>query len=907
MLAVYLMETPVTAQQAYSNPYDMEVALREAERLMIAQQGDRAVRITEPLMKQLKSEGRYDTHFGFRVRMVHGLALFHSTEEVTSFGFLWNLKDESRKNKEWAVLANVCREIAKIQEINQQAEEAYASLQEAKQLIQNHQIDSIYAAFAIRMASWHRVFGNKDSAYFYVERAIHKAQDFNQIFEEAEGYLLLSLLERKEKTALPYALKAVELYQKINVYTSSTTMHINIANMYAVNKDYENAFKHIDTAIFYTEKYLENDDFYHQHNYYFKAFVYREIGLMDSVLVYLAKSHEAELRLLESNKQQQIIEINKKYDFDKKNQELNIEKTKNQWLFLGIGLFFIFGAILAYYYIRLRRANALTRKQAEELHALDKTKTRFFANVSHELRTPLTLITGAVKTLMKENQLTQRQVRLLKIARQGSANLESLVNEILDLSKMEAGKMELLPEATAIAAFFEHYLQQYESLLESNEVHYQYLIKIRKDYMGLIDREKTRQVLFNLLSNAFKFTPPQGKVNVTVFIKKDRMHLQVSDTGKGIHPDDLPHVFERYFQTQQQDSAATGGTGIGLAICNEYAKLFGGKIEVSSHLGVGTTFDVEFPCEKVDDTFPLHASLIDGFSPCEEDLGSDIHETLSPIQQKDERPTLLLVEDNRELQKYMRMILEQDYQVMTASNGQKALELLQESANQVDLIISDLMMPVMDGYQLLEKLKSSTATRQIPTIMLTARAGKEDRLQVLRIGVDSYLTKPFDEEELHIHIKNLLNNQAVRKEALEETENEAKLLMRHTEKDEKQGGQYFTGSDFYASDSFSEEKMRNIEAFVRENLANPSLSVSVLEDQFAMSESTLLRFLKQNTGLSTKKYISEIRLTEARSMLEEGKYDSVTRIAYETGYTDVRTFSRSFKNRFGKLPTEVIC
>ncbi len=451
--------SPVFGQRYYASQQEKEEALSVAKEHMIAQQGDQTILITEPLMIQLKNEGLYDSNFGFRVRMVHGLALYHSTEEVASLDFLWQLKDESRKHKEWSVLANVCRDIAKIQEINQQYEDAYKNLQETKYLIEKYEIDSIYAAFAIRYASWHRVTGNRDSASYYAEIATQKAQKHQQIFEEAEGFLILCLIETDEEDALPYGLRALYLYQKLNVFTSATSMHHNVSNMYLALNNYEMALLHIDTAILYTKKYLNNDDFYNYYNYYLKAYIYGGLGHTDSVLDFTTKSHKAEMRFMESDKQEQIIEISKKYNFEKKSQELNAEKLKSRWLFFSVALFFIFGGIITFYYLKLRKANELSRKQSEELKVLDQTKTRFFANISHELRTPLTLISGSIKTLLKDQQNSQKQEKLLQIAKQGSSNLENLVNEILDLSKMDAGKMELLLDR-ADAHFFHKNVQK---------------------------------------------------------------------------------------------------------------------------------------------------------------------------------------------------------------------------------------------------------------------------------------------------------------------------------------------------------------------------------------------------------------------------------------------------------------
>ena len=247
------------------------------------------------------------------------------------------------------------------------------------------------------------------------------------------------------------------------------------------------------------------------------------------------------------------------------------------------------------------------------------------------------------------------------------------------------------------------------------------------------------------------------------------------------------------------------------------------------------------------------------------------------------------MEDNTDLQRYIQLILEEEYQVIVAENGKVALERLAtyqknngKITKTIDLIISDLMMPVMDGYQLLTELKTSDKTEQIPTIMLTARAGRDDRLQALRLGVDDYLVKPFDQEVLKIRIKNLLSNQKIRQEV--STELIPEIVINNDSETER-------------------TLVEDMEVYIRKNMGNTSLNVTQFAKAFAMSESKMLRFLKRLTGLSTQKYIMEIRLSEARKLLDSGQYESITRLAIELGYKDVRTFSRSFKARYGKLPS----
>ncbi len=574
----------------------------------------------------------------------------------------------------------------------------------------------------------------------------------------------------------------------------------------------------------------------------------------------------------------------------------------------------------------LAAQNALIQQQTEQLKSLDVAKSRFFANVSHELRTPLTLVLSPIKSLLKENQLTEKQSRLIQTAHQSGKELQQLVNEILDLQKLEVGKMELNEKPTTLAPFFGSYAAQFQSLADRKHIDFSIETNLDNQLSASIDQEKCRQVLYNLLSNAFKFTPSGGQVKVKLETRDEGrgmrnehvptassltphpsfLVISVSDTGPGIHPDDLPHLFDRFFQTTRPDKPAEGGTGIGLALCHEYAKMFGGTITAESPdprlEGKGTVFRVSFPVKLVDspptaigsqklDSLPVAAapSLVD------EPKSQTATDTL--------KPTILVVEDNPALQDYIRLILEEKYQVVTAENGQVALQWLmgglgpdcQQPTANCQLILSDLMMPIMDGYQLLEKLKSDDATRHIPVIMLTARAETQDRLKALRIGVDDYLTKPFDEEELLVRIDNLLVNSRNRQSAILELKPDVDLPA---------------NDEAAASVPFVSEPDRvwleSFEAFVQKNLANDTLNIPSLAYKFAMSESTLLRQLKRLTGLSTVQYLQEIRLDKARQLLENRNYDSIAKVADKVGYGDTRSFSRSFKQRFGKSPSDYL-
>ncbi|MBK9488534.1 MAG: response regulator [Haliscomenobacter sp.] len=534
--------------------------------------------------------------------------------------------------------------------------------------------------------------------------------------------------------------------------------------------------------------------------------------------------------------------------------------------------------------------------------------------MSHELRTPLTLILGPIRSLLKENRLHEKQSQLLQMVNRSGKQLEQLVAEILDLRKLEMGKMELYAIPTRLTAFFSSYAAQFESLAHSRQIDFSFETAMDKDLVVQIDQEKCRQMLYNLLSNAFKFTPTGGQIKAKLTVNKSILQLEVADNGPGIHPDDLPHLFDRYFQTTRPEKPAEGGTGIGLALCHEYARLFGGHIEVKSVPGEGTVFKVEFPVILAGAEASAALGLTEQLEivpiSASDSPRSALQDTREPALASAEtsgpaKPTILVVEDNPELQEYIRTILSDKYQVFSAEHGQAALSMLDDELRMMnkekrraqnssfitnhssfnpDLVLSDLMMPVMDGYQLLEKLKSNSATRHIPVIMLTARADIQDKLKALRIGVDDYLLKPFDEEELLVRIENLLKNQAARRTAVaDEPESEAVAPL-------------LSQPD--------QEWLEGFEGYVGQHLADDTLSISTLAYHFAMSESTLLRQLKRLTGLSPIQYLQEVRLNEARRLLENRRYNSVAQVASKVGYDDTRSFSRSFRQRFGKLPSD---
>ncbi len=704
-------------------------------------------------------------------------------------------------------------------------------------------------------------------------------------------------------SALFYYQKSLEANEKLKSEWYKVMVLVSIANMEFERGRLGEAKKYLSKA-FSSAETFESHELLEQ-IYRVESKIAEQEGRYSAALEALKKErfYEKEFDQLGagfSTENYFLTQEKEKLAAEKENSELQLQlknsQLRNSIIIIALALVFAVALALAFFNQRksknkLAARNELIKKQAAKLRSLDAAKTRFFANVSHELRTPISLIQGPIGTVLKRNQLNYEDRQLLKMARQGGQNLQMLVNEILDLGKMESGKMELTKEPVRAAAFFTQYFAQFESLGYQNGVTYGFESLVSKNLVVLLDREKCRQIVYNLLSNAFKFTTQGDSVKVDLKIEENKLYLSVSNTGKGIHPNDLPHVFDRYFQTSRPDASAAGGTGIGLALCKEYVHLFGGNISVESQVGKGTQFKIEFPVEMVENAAlveDLSNELALEYKHVKEKPDQFVQSTTatSPVISDTEKPTILVVEDNLELQAYIQIVLQEHYKVLLAENGQAALDKL-AAANQIDLIISDLMMPVMDGYQLLEKLKDDKATQQLPVIMLTARAEKDDRLKALRIGVDDYLTKPFDEEELLARINNLLANQSMRKEAAVEEEKRIGTVPQGLPEEDR-------------------EWLHSFETYLQQHLSNNHLSVLMLADEFAMSMSTLLRQLKRLTGLTPQKYLMEVRLEKARQLLAKGRYGSVSIVAREVGYNDVRNFSKSFKNRFGKSPSDLI-
>ncbi|MEM9821165.1 MAG: ATP-binding protein [Bacteroidota bacterium] len=553
---------------------------------------------------------------------------------------------------------------------------------------------------------------------------------------------------------------------------------------------------------------------------------------------------------------------------------------------------------------QIKADKKVIEQQAETLRQLDKMKSRFFTNVTHELRTPLTLILAPIRSVIQSGELSNYNFTLLKKAQMGGMDLMKLVQSILGLAKMEAGKMELNEQTESLYPLIRRIVADFESHAQREGIQFIFQYHPEKDLQLLLDAEKIKIILHNLLSNAIKFTLKGGQVSIEIWDEANHVKMMVRDTGRGIPSHDLPNIFNRFYQSTLPDAPSEGGTGIGLALTQELVQLMHGRIWVKSEFGRGSTFYVKIPRKEVlGASDPESAKIkIDSLGETAiQDYPMPLALPVSPKSTMASQATesILVVEDNHALKSYLKTILSPSYRVLTAENGQAALDLLQltssspKSAQAIarpSAIISDIMMPVMDGYQLLKALKAADEFRFIPVIILTARADTQDKLEALRIGVDDYVLKPFVEEELLVRIDNLVHNyrERVRQFAT------------------KAGESNPTTSEVITISKEDQDWLSALEKQLQSQLDNSKYSIAQLADDLAISERQLRRRIKQLIGITPAQYLKAVRLKKARQLLEQKTFKTVAQTATAVGFQDVKVFSRNFYQQFGRYPSEYL-
>ena len=529
--------------------------------------------------------------------------------------------------------------------------------------------------------------------------------------------------------------------------------------------------------------------------------------------------------------------------------------------------------------IHMRYEVQQQRREAERAHALEQLKTKFFTNVSHEFRTPLSLIIAPLDKIIKHTG-DEEQKKQLNLVQRNAKRLLSLVNQLLDFRKMEVQEIKLHPAIGDIIGFSRDISDSFMDIAENKSIRFSFSSNI--DSLEIyFDKDKIEKILFNLLSNAFKYTHDNGTVGINMIYNPPpnneadgTLAIEVKDTGIGIPNGMQERIFERFFQTDVPQSMVNQGTGIGLAITKEFARLHSGIITVKSEPERGTCFTVLLPAKKIYDSITRTAITPRAAEDAEQIIPEE-------SQKSGRKKTIIVVEDNEDIRFYLKDNLKGQYKVEEATNGKEGWEKIK--LLNPDLVVSDIMMPLMDGVELARKIKSETLTAHIPVILLTAMGSEEKQLEGLKVGVNDYITKPFTFEILASRIRNLLAQQ--------------ELLQKRFQK------QIEVNPGEVTITPVDEKFLKQALEVVEKNMDNPEFSVENFSNDMYMNRVTLYRKILSITGRTPIDFIRSIRLKRAAQLLEKSGM-SVAEIAYEVGFNSPKNFSKFFKEEFKVLPSQ---
>ena len=678
------------------------------------------------------------------------------------------------------------------------------------------------------------------------------------------------------KEALPHAEKAIDLIEKegrkrrmANTYNLLTFIHLGLKNNSQAEKYAMQARALQDSS---SATRIKTNTL----RYLIEAKVRQRdttevLDLMYELLTIKNEQHDIE-------KTEAFSEMMTKFELEKKEKEilqkdLDLATAQNQIerqamlrnsLIAGLVLMLVIAVLVTRNQRLKSKANAELARKNQEIQELTEAKSRWFVNVSHELRTPLTLVKGPIEQVIDGDKLHPAVKEDMTLAHRNLRRLEKLINEILDLSKMESGKMTLNRTVVNLSELSRQTVAAFDSL--AGQLGILLKAEIATEVIMKVDYDKVYKVITNLVSNALKFTGEHGEVTVTLTYSDGGAHILVKDTGEGIAEEDITYVFDRFYQSGHKDATRRGGMGIGLSLSREIALLHGGKLEVKSKLGTGSEFLFVIPGQLATEAPQIQEPTI--LEPTEGD------ELIAFSGFSEGKPRMLLVDDNADMRSFIRGFMKSDYQIIEAIDGKDALEKL--TVEQPDIILSDIMMPRMDGLDLIKAIKENEEWRKIPLIALTALARESDKIYTLQIGVDDYLVKPFNPRELKVRAFNLINNAIVRRNSSPEE----KIL------------------------SHEEELMKKLQSEVESNISVTTFNVARLADVAAMSERQLYRTVKQISGLTPSQFVREIRLQKAMTFIEQNRYATISELSHAVGFEYPGYFTTVFEKRFGNKPAD---
>ncbi|MGQ1889609.1 hybrid sensor histidine kinase/response regulator transcription factor [Thermophagus sp. OGC60D27] len=566
--------------------------------------------------------------------------------------------------------------------------------------------------------------------------------------------------------------------------------------------------------------------------------------------------------------------------------ELKIIISPSIWLSKGfLAIYLLLIVAMTYFVFRvfsyrqkLRNELQIVKIEKQHSEALYQAKIQFFTNISHEFRTPLGLILAPLKQLVNAGISDPKLQHMIELAHRNAGRLYKLINQLLDFRKIESSELQIHLQDTELVSFAKSIFESFDDLASRHKIAYQFQSEVPTLNCS-VDREKVETILFNLLSNAFKFTPEGGEIIVgleitTIDAGQKTIELSVSDTGMGVSEVDQKKIFELFYQSPAR-KVSESGSGIGLTMSMEYARLHGGNINLKSELGKGSRFILQIPFVNASAKY-FKTEIRNSFQKKLAD-NTDKLPTAPPNAKK-----ILIVDDNPDFLEYLKINLGQDYHLEFADDGADGLDRAQKTFP--DLVISDVMMPVMSGTELCSILKTTSATAHIPVILLTAKSLDIDKTEGMKKGADMYITKPFDLEYLRSSIKSIFRREEQLTRYIE-----TRLLLSPQKEDQKEDPDKLF--------------VKKVISLIERNIANPDFSVEVISKTLGISTTHLYRKLKSITGQSTRDILNNYRMQKAANMLKN-KDGNITEVMYAVGFTSLSSFSKSFKAKFGMSPKE---
>jgi signal transduction histidine kinase/DNA-binding response OmpR family regulator len=590
--------------------------------------------------------------------------------------------------------------------------------------------------------------------------------------------------------------------------------------------------------------------------------------------------------------------------WNQKPLELQIEILPPWWKTPFAYLFYLLILLAAIYFVNQYFQNRFKeqqmiqfeREKTIQIEKLNNKKLQFFTNISHEFRTPLTLIINPLEDILKNRNLDLPDGVLSKLQtiQKSSDRLSRLINELMDFNQLQFNKMTLQVQQIEVVGFTNEIVSFFEEEASSRGINLQFESN-KEEFNDWLSPKMFEKIIFNVISNAFKVTPDKGKISVKIAVFDELINfpligpdanypffeIVIEDTGAGLDKKDIKKIFDRFYQVNNLNKAYYGSTGIGLEVVRGFIELHKGKIEVESELGVGTTFKLLFPIGKefFDESEVLQDEFISQKKNFIPSIKREVKELTNDEEEQLRTHTILIVEDNVELRNYLKDELKKDYKVLIAENGQIGLETALQKLP--DIILTDVIMPVMNGLDLCKNIKLNLKTSHIPLLMLSAKALVEDKLEGIDSGADLYLSKPFDMDILRSSLAQLITSRQI------------------------MFNKFYNGITKNAkakTTTLDNEFIQKALNYINENISETELSVEVLASEVFLSRSQLYRKIKTLTGVSVNEFIRNVRLEKAKELIEFGN-DNINEISYKVGFSSPSYFTKCFKEKFGYLPT----